>query len=105
MFLNSNGVCEPLDLAKTQDAERAWKDWFIPYFRTINDNPDVIKAFHYINSNWKSRPMWKNNPYFKNIDARLQLNDTLASRWKREISNEKYLNASDTLFNYLSDKN
>ena len=104
VFLDSNGICKPLDLSKPQDAEKAWKDWFIPYFRTINDNPDVIKAFHYINSNWKSRPMWKNNPYFKNIDARLHLNDTLANRWKREISKEKYLNASDTLFNYLWNK-
>ena len=65
------------------------------------NNPDVVKAFHYINSNWKSRPLWKNNPYFKNIDARIHVDKTLAAKWKEEITKEKYLNASDSLFKYL----
>jgi len=101
VFLDSNGICKPLDLTKSADAEYAWDNWFVPYFRTINNNPDVVKAFHYINSNWKSRPLWKNNPYFKNIDARIHVDKTLAAKWKEEIGKEKYLNASDSLFEYL----
>jgi len=45
--------------------------------------------------------MWKNNPYFKNIDDRITRNDSLKVWWLRETSKAKYLKASDTLFSYL----
>lgn len=102
VFLDSNGICKPLDLTKQPGAEWAWKEWFMPYFRTIQQNKDVIKAIHYINSHWKSRPLWKDNPYFKNIDARITKNDSLKAWWSRETTGDSYLNASDTLFRYLS---
>lgn len=105
VFLDSNNICKPLDLSKQADAELAWQDWFMPYFRTINNNPTIIKAIHYINSPWKTRPMWKNNSYFKNIDARITKNDSIKKWWLQETSQEKYLKASDTLFNYLRSKN
>lgn len=101
VFLDEHGICQPLDLTQQADAERAWRDWFLPYFRTIDKNPDVIKAIHYINSFWRSRPMWKENPYFKNIDARITKNDSLKAWWSSIITKEKYLQASDTLFRYL----
>ncbi len=101
VFLDSKGVCEPLDLTKTKDAERAWKDWFSVYFKTVRDNPDVIKAIHYINAPWKSRPMWKDNIYFKNIDARITKNDSTKLWWLKETGQDRYLKASDTLFTYL----
>lgn len=101
---DASGKPIALNLANAADANRAWNEWFIPYFRTIKNNPDVVKAFHYINANWKSRPMWKKADYFKSLDARLHLDDTLATRWKNEVTNDRYLNASDTLFNYLWNK-
>lgn len=101
VFLDSNNICKPLDLSKQGHAELAWQDWFMPYFRTVKNNPTIIKAIHYINSPWKTRPMWKNNAYFKNIDARITKNDSLKKWWLQETSQEKYLKASDTLFNYL----
>jgi hypothetical protein len=105
VFLDSNGVCKPLDLSKQADVEWAWKDWFGPYFRTLHKYPDVIKAIHYINSPWKRRLMWKDNPYFKNIDARITKNDSLKVWWLRETNKDCYLKASDTLFTYLLNKN
>jgi hypothetical protein len=101
VFLDANGICEPLDLTKQADAERAWKDWFLPYFRTIAANSDVIKAIHYINAPWKMRPLWKDNPYFKYVDARITKNDSLKTWWLKETSQDKYLKASDSLFAYL----
>lgn len=101
VFLDSAGVSEPLDLSKQEDAERAWRDWFGPYFRTIHANADVIKAIHYINSPWKTRPLWKNNNYFKNIDARITRNEWLKKKWLNETNQPRYLLASDTLFRYL----
>ena len=74
----------------------------MPLFTTIDENPDVVKAVSYINSHWLSRPMWKDNPTFKAIDARLHINKTIADRWIAETSKEKYLKASPGLFEYLS---
>jgi len=101
VFTDANGVSIPLDLSKQADAEKAWKEWFVPYFRTVNNNPDVVKAISYINSPWKTRPLWRNNAYFKNIDDRITRNDSLKVWWLRETSKAKYLKASDTLFTYL----
>jgi hypothetical protein len=101
VFLDSTGTCRPLDLTKDADVEWAWKEWFIPYFRTIRNNPDVIKAIHYINSPWKTRRLWKDNPYFKHIDARITQNDKMRQLWLGETQSDRYLKASDTLFDYL----
>lgn len=101
VFLDSNNICKPLDLTKQADAEWAWRDWFMPYFRTIKRNQDVIKAIHYINAPWKIRLMWKDNPYFKNIDSRITKNDSLKTWWLNETSQNMYLKASDTLFSHL----
>jgi hypothetical protein len=101
VFPDAKGVCRPLDLTQQADAEYAWQNWFTPYFRTVKNNPDVIKAIHYINCPWKSRKMWEHNNYFKDIDARITKNDSMKVWWLRETSQEKYLKASDTLFTYL----
>jgi hypothetical protein len=74
-----------------EHANRAWEEWFIPFFRTIENNADVIKAFSYINCNWKAHPMWKENPYFQHVDARLHLNEGLAKKWKAKMKEGTYV--------------
>ncbi len=101
VFLDSLGVCKPLDLSKDADVAWAWKDWFEPYFRTVRNNADVIRAIHYINAPWKLRPLWKDNIYFKNIDARITENEKMKSLWLQETGDDRYLKASDSLFRYL----
>jgi Glycosyl hydrolase family 26 len=101
VFPDEKFVGKPLDLTKQVDAELAWKNWFEPFFQTIANNPKEIKAFSYINSYWKSRPMWKNNGYFKNIDARIMKNEWIKKKWLEETSKDKYLKASDQLFESL----
>ncbi|MFY0653048.1 MAG: hypothetical protein JXQ96_13490 [Cyclobacteriaceae bacterium] len=88
-------------LSDPADAEEAWEKWFIPFFKTINDNPDVVKAISYINCNWKDHAMWKQNPTFQGVDARLQLSPMISQKWKEETSRDKYLKASPELFDYL----
>jgi hypothetical protein len=101
VFPDTNGVGKPLDLTQQADAEWAWKNWFTPFFQTVADNKDVIKAIHYINCPWKYRKMWQNNGYFKAIDARITQNDSMKIWWLRETSRDNYLKASDSLFRYL----
>ncbi len=54
MITNKN---TSLDLAKLDEANLAWDQWFEPFFRTIHQYPR-IKAISYINCNWKTHRMW-----------------------------------------------
>ncbi|NNE35053.1 MAG: endo-1,3-beta-xylanase [Rhodothermales bacterium] len=96
-----DGVTQETLLSNPQQAEEAWQKWFVPFFDTVNENPDVVKAVSYINANWKSRPMWRDNPTFRNIDARLHLSEVVSERWTEETGRAKYLKASPDLFGHL----
>lgn len=90
-------------LGKKDQADEAWEKWFVPFFEIIEKNADIIKAVSYINCNWKSHEMWKNNPTFQNIDARLHLNPEIAKKWLEKTENEKFIKASPELWDTLWD--
>jgi hypothetical protein len=100
-----NGQTEETILSNPEQAEEAWEQWFEPFFRTIDENPDVIKAVSYINANWRSRRMWQSNPSFQGLDSRLQTSEMISERWKEITNDPKYLKASPDLFDYLNDQN
>lgn len=85
-------------LSKTGEDERIWKTWFEPFFNTLRKNDDVIKAFSYINTDWPSQIMWKTNPVFKQVDARIQSSEYVSKRWLHELSDPRFLISSDQLF-------
>lgn len=90
---------------KNQKLEKKiWKDWFVPFFKIINENSDVIKAFSYINSDWSSQPMWVTNPTFNKVDSRIQVSTYVSRKWKEEMEKSQYLKASDVLWD-KTDKN
>ena len=92
-------------LSNPGQADEAWEKWFVPFFNTIDENPDVVKAISYINAHWKSRPMWKDNPTFRDVDARLHINEDITRKWLEITEQEKYLKASPGLFEYLRNPN
>ena len=96
-----DGKTKQTILSDNQQAEEAWNKWFIPFFKTIHDNPDVVKAVSYINCQWRANPMWFDNPTFQKVDARLQTSETIAKRWIQETSKDTYLKASEVLFDEL----
>jgi hypothetical protein len=99
--VKTDGQTKPNDLADPDQAKEAWEKWFVPFFKSIRDNPDIIKAISYINCHWKDNPMWFDNPTFQYVDAALQLSPEISKKWKKEISKEGYLNASPELFDQL----
>ena len=99
--IKTDGQTIPLDLSNPEHAQKAWDEWFIPFFKMVNENSDVIKAISYINCNWKSHRMWFDNPTFQYVDARLQLSEEISSKWIEETSRAKYLKASPELFSKL----
>ena len=93
-----DGKTKETILSNPKQAEEAWEKWFIPYFNMIEENQDVIKAIHYINCNWKIRPMWFENPTFQDVDSRLQTSPMLSEKWLEKMNSDLYLNASENLF-------
>ena len=91
-------------LSNPEQADEAWEKWFIPFFKTIHENADVVKGISYINCHWKGHRMWVENPTFQDVDARLQINKDIAEKWKAETSKSIYLKSSPDLFSKLSGK-
>jgi hypothetical protein len=88
-------------LGDAAQAEEAWELWFKPFFKTIHDNPDVVKAISYINADWTSHRMWDDNPTFQEVDARLQINPVIKERWLKEISADRYIGGEEDVFELL----
>ena len=105
MFEDSTGSL-PVFIGKhPEQAKKAWDEWFTSFFKTIDNNPDVVKAISYIAMDWPSEAMWRvENSPFRMIDARLHVDPYVKDNWTKETSQEKYLKASPDLFDYLYQK-
>ena len=58
----------------------------------MESNPDVVKAFSYINADWPSEAMWQGDTViFSKIDARLQINPDITVKWKEKMKTERYI--------------
>ena len=99
--VKTNGKTKETILSEQEQAEEAWEKWFTPFFNTVHDNADVVKAINYINCHWKSHPMWVNNPTFQDVDARLQTNEWIMQKWNEEIGSGRYIMASEELYKVL----
>ena len=99
--VQTDGQTKEIILGNPEQAQEAWDKWFVPFFATIHDNPDVVKAISYINCNWRSHRMWFDNPTFQYVDARLQTSEMISERWREEMAKDNYLQASPDLFDRL----
>ncbi len=99
------GETKETQLGIPEQAQEAWEKWFIPFFNAIDENKDVVKAVHYINCHWDAHPMWKQNPTFKGIDARLQLNKEVKSKWIERTSRAPFILSSEGLYDNLYNNN
>jgi beta-mannanase len=67
------------------NGEQIWKEWFKPYFRWIQNHPQ-IKAFCYINWDWAKdwkTPRWGN--------SRIEENEFVRKKYVKELSKKKYI--------------
>lgn len=100
----TNGKTKETILSNPAQAAEAWEKWFTPFFKTIEENEDVVKAVSYINCHWKGNRMWFDNPTFQDVDARLQTNSEISKKWKAAVYKERFIHASDDLFDRLNGK-
>ncbi|MBX2870967.1 MAG: endo-1,3-beta-xylanase [Saprospiraceae bacterium] len=97
-----DGKTKETILGNPEQAAEAWEKWFVPFFNMIENNTDVIKAIHYINCDWKARPMWFENPTFQDVDARIQESPDITAKWQEKMKTDLYLNASAELLDQLN---
>jgi len=96
-----NGDAKTTLLSDPAQAKEAWDKWFIPFFNTIEENKDIVKAISYINCHWKNHVMWKGNPTFKDVDARLHINQEISNKWKEKVYTDAFIHSSDDLYQQL----
>lgn len=65
--------------------DEIWNEWFIPFFKFVNDNNDVVRAISYTNDS-------ENN---------IQSNDEIIKRWKKETKQAFWLLGGPDLFDTL----
>jgi hypothetical protein len=65
----------------------SWEKWYEPYFNLIFRYPH-IKAFCYINASWEG---WPDSSF--SHDCRIQSNAFVASRYRKVLSGERFINA------------
>lgn len=82
---------------KVGDGQAHWDAWFAPLFQSIESN-ERIKALAYINVNWDVQDLWVGQGWG---DSRVQVNDYVLEQWQREVNQEKWVKASETLFEAL----
>ncbi|MFR5758524.1 MAG: hypothetical protein ACLUE2_10655 [Bacteroides cellulosilyticus] len=59
-YVSGKGVvASGVTLSNPEQANRAWSTWYKELFNTVESNPDVVKAFSYINADWPSEAMWQ----------------------------------------------
>jgi len=70
------------------DGEKSWNRWFKPYFKWIQDHP-IIKAFCYINWDWKKDKTWGSPGTWGN--CRIEENKVVKEKFIDELKNPKYI--------------
>ncbi|MDR3140775.1 MAG: glycoside hydrolase family 26 protein [Tannerellaceae bacterium] len=89
--LRENGKFIDADLKKDEVARAMWDKWFTPFFNTIENNADVIKAFSYINVDWYTQRMWVNDAIFNQCDSRIQKNGYISKKWADKMKRLQYI--------------
>ncbi len=74
------------------DGEQSWEKWFEPYFAMIRRHPQ-IKASSYINWEWDYWSEAIGIPWENWGDARIQMNDVVLKRMRREMASPLYQHA------------
>ncbi len=74
-----------------QDGRRDWGAWFDPFFRFLADHPG-IKAFHYINSDWKDSEPAQANGW---QDGDISHNAVIAASYAHELRDPRYLHKAE----------
>lgn len=70
------------------NGKKSWDEWFKPYFKWIHSH-QIIKAFCYINWDWKIDKTWGSPGTWGN--CRIEENEFVRKKYVKELSNSKFI--------------
>lgn len=83
-------------LTDEDDARRLHDEWFEVLLDLIEENEDVIKAWHYINVDWYAQELWKTNITFQKVDSRIHVSELISGWWTDNvINNDRFIQSED----------
>ncbi|WP_081415725.1 glycosyl hydrolase [Aquimarina latercula] len=85
---------------QSKTASQIWNEWYASFFEYIYVNKDVIRQVHYINTNWEDDTALFGQGNIENGywgRAGVQINNTIANKWKNEINKSVWLHGSNSL--------
>ena len=86
------------------NGQQIWDDFFANVFTTISAHPDRIKAYAYINTDWRTHSLWQtSDPLgFGSTDSRIQESSVLGANWVNELLDPKFVLSDDNLFDVIN---
>ena len=85
------------------NGQEIWDNFFAHVFTTIDAHPGLIKAYHYINTDWRTHRLWsEGDPFgFGATDSRIQESSTISNLWINQLTDPKYVLADDNVFEVI----
>jgi len=80
----------------TKKGKESWDKWFRFVFKYIEEND--VRIFAYINCSWDGLPQFRDLGWG---EARLEVNRIVKENWINTVKDEKFLHASEELFQLL----
>ncbi len=89
-----------------KSAEMIWREWYMPFFKTIAENADLVRGVAYINCYWDKQGMW-GPPYESGLwgDSRLEIDPRIATYWRETMQEKVWLHGGPNLFEQLGFRN
>ncbi len=86
------------------NGQQIWDEFFANVFTTIDSHPGLIKAYHYINTDWRTHSLWsEGDPFgFGATDSRIQESSTITNLWINQLMDPKYILAEDDVFGTIN---
>lgn len=79
--------------------DELWASWWQPMIDFVDDNVDVIGAWHYIANDWAAEdPFWSTVPLFAPADGHLWANDEMLVRWDAAMASGLFVAPTPGLF-------
>ena len=85
------------------NGQQIWDEFFANVFATIQAHPGRIKAYAYINTDWRTHSLWiEGDPLgFGATDSRMQESSLISANWINELQNARYVLSDDNVFDII----
>ena len=86
---------QPMD--NLENSQQVWETYYLRWLNVLKELPRV-KAFCYINQDWRKQPLWINNNFWVNTNSRIQDDQLIAEKWEEVfLQDPMWIQAEDNV--------